>query len=413
MRRAVAKALALALWRDRGALVMGFALPVVVFLIFAAIFGGSTGQQLRLRVALADEAATPLSGRLVEAIRLSPNFRVVAILTDRAAVETQVQTGAADVGLVVRRDGRPLDELVGDAPAPLLVVTHPARAVAAALLGGAVQQIYFSQLPDAALRGVVRLVDEAIVELTDEQRAEAAAQLEALAPAGGPGEGGEARGFAPFEALVEQQVAAGGGTAVDQVAYYAGAVAALFVLLSAVLGAGGLHDDLDSGIADRALAGPAGLAPLVDGRAAFLVAQGVTQTAVIFAVAWAAYGVSLDGRWGPWLLVTLALATAAAGLLLLVATLCHTARQSHTVSNVIVLVLSAVGGSMVPRFLMPPWLQEAGWATPNAWVLEGYAAALRPGAPWAGTLLPAAVLLGSGVVGWLAARRLARRWESV
>ena len=37
MRGAVLQSLALALWRDRGALVMSFALPVIVFVIFAAI----------------------------------------------------------------------------------------------------------------------------------------------------------------------------------------------------------------------------------------------------------------------------------------------------------------------------------------------------------------------------------------
>jgi ABC-2 type transport system permease protein len=410
MRLAILRVLGLALWRDRGALVMSFALPVVVFLIFAAIFGGATGEQLRLRVALADEAGTSLSQRMVDAVRRSHNLRIVATVANTAAVQGEVASGAADVGLVVRRGGRGLDEIVGDGPAPLLVITHPARAVAGALLTGSVQRLYFSELPDAALRGVVRLVDDAIVELTDEQRAEASAQLDALAPEGGAS---DSEAFAPFDALVEQQHASSSGAAVDQVAYYAGAVAALFVLLSAVISASSLHDDLESGVVDRVLAGPGGIAPLVDGRAAFLVAQGVAQAALIFGVAWAAYGVSLSGRLGPWLLVTVALATASAGLMLLLATLCQTARQSHTVSNVIVLVISAVGGSMVPRFLMPPWLQQAGWATPNAWALEGYAAALRAGAPWATPILAAGVLMTVGVTGWMGARVLARRWETM
>jgi ABC-2 type transport system permease protein len=68
---------------------------------------------------------------------------------------------------------------------------------------------------------------------------------------------------------------------------------------------------------------------------------------------------------------------------------------------------------MVPRFLMPPWLQQAGWATPNAWALEGYAAALRAGAPWATPILAAGVLMTVGVTGWMGARVLARRWETM
>jgi ABC-2 type transport system permease protein len=408
MTRAVLQTLILALWRDRGALVMSFALPVIVFVIFAAIFGGATGEQLRLRVALADEVGDTYARRLTDALAQSANLRLVARPATMAGVEAQVASGAADVGVVIRKDGRSLDALVGDGPAPLVVITHPARAVAGALLTGTVQRTYFAHLPDAALRGVVSLVDASIVELSDDQRIEASAQLDTLVPE--PGETME-DASGPFESLVETRPLTRGGAAVDQVAYYAGAVAALFVLLSAVLGASSLHDDRESGIVDRVLAGPGGVAPLVDGRAVFLVIQAGAQAALIFAVAWLGYGVPLPARAAPWLVVTAGLAVAAAGLTLAVATLCQTARQSHTVSNVAVLVVSAIGGSMVPRFLMPPWLQTAGWATPNAWAIEGYAQALAPDRPWQAVLPATAVLVATGAIGWATARRLALRWE--
>jgi ABC-2 type transport system permease protein len=409
VRRALFVAHALGLWRDRGALVMSFVLPVMVFTIFAAIFGGATGEQLRLRVALADEADTALSRRLIDAVRLSPTLRIVAEGRGRAVVERDVASGAADVGLVVPRDARALDQLIGDDPAPLVVVTHPARRVAGALLSGAVQRLYFAQLPDAALGAVVQLVDEAIVPLTDEQRVEASGQIAALRPSAD----GEAETVAAFDTLVAEQVLAGSGMAVDQVAYYAGAVAAMFVLLSGVVGASGLHDDLDSGLVERLLAGPGGIGTMVDSRMAFLTLQGTVQISIIFAIAWAIYGVSLAGRVFPWALVTVALAVCAAGLVVLVATLCRTARQSHTVGNVVTLVLSAAGGSMVPRFLMPPWLQQAGVATPNAWALDGYARALEAAPRWPGVIEAAGVLSAAGVVCWIVGRRCARRWEVV
>ena len=69
MSRAVFRAMLLGLVRDRAALAMSFLLPVVFFLIFATIFSGATGEQLRLKVALSDEVGSEARIRLIEALR--------------------------------------------------------------------------------------------------------------------------------------------------------------------------------------------------------------------------------------------------------------------------------------------------------------------------------------------------------
>jgi ABC-2 type transport system permease protein len=56
-------------------------------------------------------------------------------------------------------------------------------------------------------------------------------------------------------------------------------------------------------------------------------------------------------------------AAAAAGLGLLITGLARTRRQQTTIGTITVLILSAVGGSMIPSFMMPPSLQAIGdWA---------------------------------------------------
>ena len=78
MRLAVVRTLALGLWRDRGALVMSFVLPVIVFLVFAAILSGATGDELRLRVVVSNEIGDPLSARLAAALAGDRSLRLVA-----------------------------------------------------------------------------------------------------------------------------------------------------------------------------------------------------------------------------------------------------------------------------------------------------------------------------------------------
>lgn len=412
MRLAVVRTLALGLWRDRGALVMSFVLPVIVFLVFAAILSGATGDELRLRVAVANENDDPLSARLVAALAGDRSLRLVApVMPSAAQADAAVAAGTADAAIVVRRGGRRLDDLIGEGLAPVVVLTHPARAVAGSIVDGAVQRAYFAALPDAALRGVVSLVDSAIVQLTDAQRSEAGAALDEMAANLGKGGADEDRA-APFAGLVETQPSAQSRGVLDQVTYYAAAVAALFVLLSAVHVASSIHDDRAAGIVDRVLAGPSGTAALIDGRALFLIAQGMAQTLVVFAVAWATYARQWPGALWAWGAMTVALAAASAGLTLLVACSCRSARQAQTAANALILVAAAVGGSMVPRYLMPPWLQAVGWASPNAWVIEGYSRALGPDPQRLFSVLPAIVLLGVGAAGWVVARRRAAGWET-
>jgi len=411
MSAAVFRAMLLGLLRDRAALAMSFILPGLVFLIFAAIFSGATGEQLRLEVAVADGIRSETSARLVEALSREPSLRLVVdaeMAADR--VRELVRSGSADVGLILR-EGASLETLGGFGPAPLILVSDPARGAAVPMLAGQVQRAYFSALPDVALGGVIELLEDEFLELDDDQRRDVELGLsdlrdEALEAM----EQGKTSGWG-FQDLFEREEVAGRSAQYNHVAYYAGAIAILFLLFSAVHGAITLFEETESGVVDRILAGPGHMGVLVNGKFLFLVAQGFVQITVIFVIAWILYDVDLPGHLLTWAVTTLAASGMAAGMALVVATACGTRRQAQTLSNVAILVLSALGGSMVPRFLMPELLQDIGWITPNTWALEAYTAIFWRDQPVAALLVPWIVLATAAVLGLAISRRLARRME--
>jgi ABC-2 type transport system permease protein len=388
---AMVRVMALDLWRDRGALLMTFLLPPLVFLIFSSVFAGTTGDDIQLKLAVADTARTPDSGRLAAALVGSPEVRAeLAATADE--VRRRVKAGQADAGLVIRADP-------ASAGKPFLIVADPARAVAAPLAQARVQQVLADALPDVTLRRTVIQLEPALGGFTDEQveNADSAAALMRQTPTHDDG------GF--FEREAVRNAKTGGGV----IAYYAGAVMILFALFSAMQGALGLMDEQSTGVADRLLAGTAGMGPVVSGKFLFLIGQGLLQALLVFATAQVVYGVAVVQHLALWLPTTLAASACAAGVALGLVSLCRTRDQAQMLSTFVILVLAAVGGSMAPRFLMPPWLQAAGWFTPHAWTIEAYQAILWRDAGIDAVYKAWCVLAAVGLFGLAVAHLLARR----
>ena len=191
------------------------------------------------------------------------------------------------------------------------------------------------------------------------------------------------------------------------VAYYAGAVAVMFLLFSSLSQALSFLDERESGLLERIAAGPGGIGIVIDGKFAFMVALGFVQVSIVFLVAWQVFGLDLPSKVGLWAVTTLAAAVAAAGLAMAFVVMCRTRKQADTLGQMLVLIISALGGSMVPRFLMPPEIQAIGWATPNTWALEAYASLFWRGDMVEALYVPWGVLAGIGMGALILARVVA------
>jgi ABC-2 type transport system permease protein len=416
MSLAIFRVMLLGLIRDRGALVMAFLLPPLIYLIFASIFAGAAGDELQLRIAVLDEVQSPVTKRLTEAVLAEPSFRSSGPMpASRPALERMIRQDHADAGVVFKAD--PSVSASGPGASPILVLGDPAKAMAAAVLAGHVQRIFSEKMPDAAYRRVLADFEKSILPFTPEQRARADGIIEFIARSRRPGASASLKDAVDQRAtppLVAQASLGGASRARAAVVYYAGAVAILFLMYAALHSAVSLIDERQNGIMDRILQGASGVMPVLTGKFLFLVAQGFVQASLIFLMAALVYGVEVLNRLPEWLLITAAAAAATAALALALAAACHTRQQAQTLSTFLVLVLAALGGSMVPQFLMPAWLQQISWAIPNAWIIEAYHRLLWRDAPLAeiapilqGTVVFSLCMLGIAYI-LLRPARLAR-----
>jgi ABC-2 type transport system permease protein len=71
--------------------------------------------------------------------------------------------------------------------------------------------------------------------------------------------------------------------------------------------------------------------------------------------------------------------------------------QLNGFGSVVVLGMSAIGGSMIPRMFMPDWLKQVGFLTINGWAYDGFMD-LVTGRGFAAMALELFVLLAAGIV---------------
>jgi ABC-2 type transport system permease protein len=196
------------------------------------------------------------------------------------------------------------------------------------------------------------------------------------------------------------------------ISFYAAGIGVMFLLFSSVAGAGGaLLDEAEAGTLERLLSTNLGMTGVLTGKWIFLTLVGVAQLTVMFLWGRFAFGLPLFSHLPGFFVMTAFTAGAAAALGLVLATLARTRAQLSGFSTILILTMSALGGSMFPRFLMSETMQKVGLLTFNAWALDGYLKVFwRQAAVW--QLRPqVAVLAGLTTAFLVIARVLARRWE--
>jgi ABC-2 type transport system permease protein len=195
------------------------------------------------------------------------------------------------------------------------------------------------------------------------------------------------------------------------VSFYAAAIGVMFLLFTASGSAGSLLDEAESGTLDRVLSSRVTMTKLLAGKVAFNTLLAFAQLTVMFLWAWAVFKLDLFTHIPGVVVMGLCTAFAVAGFGILLASICHTRAQLGALSTLLILVMSSVGGSMFPRFLMPVAMQKAGLFTINAWAIDGFTKVFWRDLPVQDLWQQVSVLLAVGIGLFVIARRIARRWE--
>jgi len=380
--------------RDRVAQAMVFVLPIAFFSIFASVFGGgSMNRMSRIRVAVADEDRSDMSRWLIEALKADSSLRV----RDSFAAAGAVPGGPLD--------RKRAEELVRSGDLPVAVILPHGWGATFPNLNGRVMKAEVLADPSDPVgsRVVVGLL----------QRAAARVLRGGGAVTGGDqaADGGGAADPGMLVATRVTNLLGNGKRRGYMISFYAAGIAVMFLLFSASAGGGALLDEQDSGTLERVLNTNVGMTGLLAGKWAHLTLLGMLQILVMFTWGALVFGLDLLSHLPGFAIMTAATAAAAAAFGLLLATATRTRQQLSGFSTIVILVMSALGGSMFPRFLMTETMQKMGLVTFNAWALDGYLKVFWREAPLVELWPQLAVLLSLTIAFFGVARLLARRWE--
>jgi ABC-2 type transport system permease protein len=319
--------------RDRPTLVLFFVLPALVFIVLTAVFKESVTRVPDVAVATLEAPSGSAGAVLGDTLAKVRGLKAGSPAASLDELRGRVATGKVEVGVVPDEQD----------PSP---ITAPRwRLLAAPGHEGAAQIV---SLRLTAALGVPQVPGQ---------------------PDAGPALG------APV--IDQVGTARGDPVVLDE----AGAIAAMFLMLAGIQVAATLVDERESGIHDR-VAGSGSVAGLVLGKFMFGVLIGTVQAALIMVTATLVFHVDVLAAPARLAVASVLTAAMATSLTLLVASCCSTRQQAQAISTFGILVLSTLGGSMVPLRLMPPWLERIGGWTPNAWSIDAFRDALTGGADW-------------------------------
>jgi ABC-2 type transport system permease protein len=412
------------LTRDRVAQAMTFLLPIIFFSIFATVFGNQgNAQTTRIRVAVVDEDQSELSRRMIEGMRKESGLRVRTsatddaggVVLDRPAAERLVRSGDVPVAVVIPHGlGAAFGQSgFGGGPA-MVLLADPSDPIAPNVVGGLLQKVTMTAAPDLMMQGGIRQFEAYAGQLTPQQKAAVDAWMPRLKAGEASSTPGTAGGAAMGVTVQVIDVMRSNTQRGSLVSFYAAGVGVMFLLFSMVGAAGGvLLEEAESGTLERLLCTDLGMSGILLGKWAFLVLVGSAQLSVMFLWADLVFGLPLFSHLPGFIIMTLVTASAAAALALILATLARSRAQLSGFSTILILTMSALGGSMFPRFLMSETMQKIGLVTFNAWALDGYLKVFWRDAPVWQLWPQLAVLSGLAVVFLSGARVIARKWEAV
>jgi len=405
--------------KDTPALILTFVVPAVLIIIFGNIFGGGNDSRGKPEIILVNESNSPAAEFLEEKLDSSDLLQTVKVyhqdgkeipFTEESAKEF-VSKGKITAAVVLPED------FLSDTSSGMKIKFYydPKNEIESNLIQGGIQKTIFSEMPAIMpylmQRQMSNLLGSDSGKIFNKKMADLI---------------GESFGFNPdsvFKSMtqidlnqlqndstaagadfmnnlinIESEQLVGKEIKSPGVTRIVGGWAMMFLLFTLTGASISIFEEKQEGSLRRLLFMPITRSQILWSKYLYSILLGIVQLLVMFFISWVVFDVDIFSNFFNLFVVIVASAFAAVAFGMLITAMSKTIQQANGLATLIVLVMSAVGGSWFPVSLFPNWIQVISKFTITYWSVEAFLDVLWRRASLVDILPNLGVLLATAVV---------------
>ncbi len=352
---------------DRKAVLLSFLIPILLISLFAFAFGGIGGG--------GDSKAKPIHLLISDKDQSTDSKSVVSKLDDLAEVKlipkdiadaVQLVKRGKYVGVLILEKGFQ-DSINSGASLPMELKYDAAREIEMGMLQSVLMQNLMSTVGKKSIKAKMNTYfDTNYSGMPSAMKEKIFSDMDS--DNGGMNNSLSNNMVLRMTSIIKEDIKKGNLGLIQAVAG-----TAIMMLLFSIAGiGGGLLDEKEAGTLKRLMYSPLKATDILFGKMGAALVLAILQLTVMFVFSWLVFGLPIYKDLTALVLMILATAFAVSSFGMLLVAIAKTRQQLQGLSTIIILVMSAIGGSMVPLFVMPVIMQKIAVVSVNYWGIQGF-----------------------------------------
>ena len=347
---------------DKKALFLALLLPIGLITLFALAFGGVAGgdeeENNPIVVLYSDEDNTADSKHIILGLDSIPGIELIAETKENAI--TQIKKGDRIANIIIYKGFE--DSLNAGKNIPVEMQFDKSREMEVSIL----QNLVYGRISSVkgekdADKGIDRVMENMFPNLPQPMQDSIKKNIQR-----GMEEENESENLITMTSLVGDEESNWG-------LIQAVAGVAIMMLLFSVSAIGqSMLEEKENGVLKKLLQSPVKPFEIMMSKMLTATIISVFQLAVMFLFSWLAFGLDIFINLPALIIMILFTAFACSSFGVLLSAIVTTKKQADSLGTIIILFMSAVGGSMIPLYIMPTFMQDAAVISVNYWSIQGF-----------------------------------------